>query len=520
MWKVLGCQKTALERLELNGHSQENIEENVYQQEDWHGHPELPSWPYSTYPCDPTLNIDPKEECKMPSCKGPADCDCRVQDIKSPLVEVRDYQGKGADVMALMSIPKGVLPDAYLGVLLPADNNENSHFYDAEVTTPIKSAPRIAHISPARYGTWTRYINHSYTPNTRICQKAIGKHRHIVIKSVEAEPIFTEITYDFGIRYWLDRKILCACGSENCKYDTKEKKDALRAQEEEGDPLSPRSMEALNNLLRLAEEVGSTDDSDNAGNPSDLQPPSPIPNQAAKRKRDIAKTSRALKLAKTIVIDAPKAPKGKTMSKGYVSMNISDEEETLPPTKKTRTTRTVGKASGEQSLRPKLAHTQDITSQGSPPAATTAKKIRARKTGAAIQIPTVNAKGTGTASEAALNLSALPKARKPRTKKTTVTMQPATTKSENVAGNGPNSKGPSSTAVSKRGKGRSRTTPVETQRNREDAGDDAVIDTEDAPPTKAPLKRKRRGDTVEAKGKAKEQMEDSPSRQDEKMDPQ
>ena len=253
----------------------------------------------------------------MPSCKGPADCDCWVQDIKSPLVEVRDYQGKGAGVMALMSIAKDVLLDAYLDVLLPVDSNENSHFYDAEVTAPIKSAPRIAHISPTKYGNWTRYINHLCTPSSRICQEAIGKHIHIVIKSVEAVPIFTEITYDFGIRYWIDRKILCACGSENCKYDTKEKKDVLHAQEEEeGDPLSPGSKEALNNLLRLAEEVGSTDDSDNTGNPSDLQPPSPVPKQAARKKRDIAKTSRALKLAKTINTDAPKAPKGKRMSKG------------------------------------------------------------------------------------------------------------------------------------------------------------------------------------------------------------
>ena len=61
---------------------------------------------------------------------------------------------------------------------------------------------------------------------------------------------------------------------------------------------------------------------------------------------------------------------------------------------------------------------------------------------------------------------------------------------------------------------------METQRNREDAGGDAVTGTEAAPPTKAALSRKRRGDTVEAKGKAKEQMENSSSRQDEKMDPQ
>ena len=147
-----------------------------------------------------------------------------MQDIKSPLVEIRDYAGKGAGVRALMSIQQGVLLDAYLDVLLPINYHETPHTYDVEVTAPTESEPSIAHISSAIYGNWTRYINHFCTPNPGIFQEAIGKHRYIVVRSVEAIPIFTEITFDYGKRYWLDRDIFYTCGSDDCKYDTKEKK--------------------------------------------------------------------------------------------------------------------------------------------------------------------------------------------------------------------------------------------------------------------------------------------------------
>lgn len=66
-------------------------------------------------------------------------------------------------------------------------------------------------------GNYTRFVNHSCTPNSQFERFTwLGIQRIILVsKGIESE---TEITVDYSDDYWchLDKK--CLCGAQSCRY--------------------------------------------------------------------------------------------------------------------------------------------------------------------------------------------------------------------------------------------------------------------------------------------------------------
>ncbi|KAL9108050.1 MAG: hypothetical protein Q9227_007156 [Pyrenula ochraceoflavens] len=77
--------------------------------------------------------------------------------------------------------------------------------------------PVLGIIDAALHGNWTRYMNHSCSPNTIFCTRPVGK---LVVTTVEALREIRwgeEMTVDYGEEYFVKGGRDCRCGEEGCR---------------------------------------------------------------------------------------------------------------------------------------------------------------------------------------------------------------------------------------------------------------------------------------------------------------
>ena len=302
-----------------------NRERYMYHSNDWRDEPVGRYFIHKTTAYDPTRNLNPKQPCILPSCTNRKDCRCLPCDItKAPLVELREYDGKGVGVRTLTSIPSGKLLGAYLGSVVPVTIAREPTSYDFELPHPNGSSAQNALIDASKVGNWTRYVNHSCRPNARYGLEVIGGYRYMLLYSKKAIPIFSEITADYGKQFWCAEEKLCVCGSEHCKYDTREKKEALMVRQQAELSLNPGTMERANQSSSWTHKAGDTIGANDMSETDELQTFSPVPELVTPRraapkqlkivskgKSKKAKAKQSVTQAEAPAFSAPRPPKRK-----------------------------------------------------------------------------------------------------------------------------------------------------------------------------------------------------------------
>lgn len=115
---------------------------------------------------------------------------------------------------ALAPIPRGALLGEYLGEIHPARYSGDG-VYGLDFSLPSRPVEEVvALVSAARYGNWTRFVNHSCEAAARFVVVRVGGRWRNVLQAVRAIGAFEEVTVDYGEGYWRDRR--CVCGAEGC----------------------------------------------------------------------------------------------------------------------------------------------------------------------------------------------------------------------------------------------------------------------------------------------------------------
>ncbi|KAK2754420.1 hypothetical protein FQN54_007064 [Arachnomyces sp. PD_36] len=196
---VIKLDGRTVEPLKYEGEYQENITENIFDRE---------YWPRGVTR-DPTLRKPQDGPCRL--CHSPEPCNCTIQ--AHPLVELREYKGKGTGVRALTSFRKDEVLGQFLGELKPQDSNcdfKYSLIHGHDEMDKLKAL-----ISPKKFGNWTRFINHSCEPSTNFVKITVGKHTGMMVRATRDIAAFEEITVDYGSGYM--ENVRCKCGTQQCR---------------------------------------------------------------------------------------------------------------------------------------------------------------------------------------------------------------------------------------------------------------------------------------------------------------
>lgn len=126
---------------------------------------------------------------------------------KTPKVYIKwidEYKGYG--LFALQNLPSGTFIGEYTGFLRKYKRRmdvKNSFCFEYPIGTAAKSKYTI----DAKYmGNHIRFVNHSSRPNIiphlAYCKNMI----HVILRASQFIPKGTELTYDYGPRYWQKRE--------------------------------------------------------------------------------------------------------------------------------------------------------------------------------------------------------------------------------------------------------------------------------------------------------------------------
>ena len=95
-------------------------------------------------------------------------------------------------VRTLTRFKKGDILDAYMGEIFPCGVPEDLT-YSLDQNT--KERKRIATITAAQFGNWTRYINHSCKePSVAFVERTIGKYTLVTIEAIRDINPFEELS--------------------------------------------------------------------------------------------------------------------------------------------------------------------------------------------------------------------------------------------------------------------------------------------------------------------------------------
>ena len=116
---------------------------------------------------------------------------------------------------ALQEIPAGSILDEYLGEVYPYCYNGDP-VYTLEYSPPgrRRDEPALAVVSARRFGNWTRFINHSCDATAVFSIVTLGGRHRSVVKAVRDIGVFEEVTVDYGVGYWRNKR--CECGAVGC----------------------------------------------------------------------------------------------------------------------------------------------------------------------------------------------------------------------------------------------------------------------------------------------------------------
>lgn len=100
----------------------------------------------------------------------------------------------------------------------PDSNSSSSSSYQNQNQNPtINPNPEPYQIHQGKQGNFTRFINHSCSPNSKFVTFTwLGIQRIIIVS--KGVPAGREITVDYSDRYWRHLDKICLCGEARCRY--------------------------------------------------------------------------------------------------------------------------------------------------------------------------------------------------------------------------------------------------------------------------------------------------------------
>jgi SET domain len=160
------------------------------------------------------------------------DCQCTFNELKTRLAADGAYVGDrvemrqinpvmGTGVRALQRFPGNAVLAEYVGDIYPSENH--AIYGDATYVLAQRRVQKdgsnkdAMKIDPIVRGNWTRYINHSCSPNTEFLVHSCGDKMLMCVK-VRNEPIELgeEITVHYGKDYFIKQRLACRCGQDSC----------------------------------------------------------------------------------------------------------------------------------------------------------------------------------------------------------------------------------------------------------------------------------------------------------------
>ncbi|MCJ1229346.1 hypothetical protein MMC12_006011 [Toensbergia leucococca] len=174
------------------------------------------------YPSHPMLRAPASHPCAVCFSKTACECDPSAL-LTHPLVELKRYPNKGVGIRSLQKIQKGDVLAEYLGEIIHPATCRNEDIYSLVVDEPPHdhNTDEITIVTAARWGNWTRYINHSCEANTCFDVKVVGPLERWVVVAEKDVEFGAEVTINYGADYFREG-LLCRCGSERCLYGSVE----------------------------------------------------------------------------------------------------------------------------------------------------------------------------------------------------------------------------------------------------------------------------------------------------------
>ncbi|EFO88742.1 CRE-SET-11 protein [Caenorhabditis remanei] len=126
----------------------------------------------------------------------------------------------GWGVRASVDIPFGTFIGEYTGELI--DDDEATERHDSTFLFETRVGSVTLTIDAKYSGNYTRFINHSCSPNVKVANVSWDYDEiqliHMCFYTDKLIKKGEELTIDYGEAWWANKKFACMCGSSECRY--------------------------------------------------------------------------------------------------------------------------------------------------------------------------------------------------------------------------------------------------------------------------------------------------------------
>ncbi|KAL4901536.1 hypothetical protein BDW74DRAFT_170209 [Aspergillus multicolor] len=195
-----------IRRLWYENQQQVHINECIF-------NPDSDLWKATGRRTDPSLRRPEDGKCDL--CGSKTLCDCKLDFPAGSLFELVERPKTGTGVRALYAFKRRDILGQFVGEIQPPDY-EGDEVYALSLVSKINLDKALAVISPKQYGNWTRYIAHSCNASCEFVPRTIGKYIVMTVEALADIAAGEDITVNYGMEYWADKKYACECGEWNC----------------------------------------------------------------------------------------------------------------------------------------------------------------------------------------------------------------------------------------------------------------------------------------------------------------